>query len=201
MRRCLREKTSAVIAGYPSIYAVPLGLNPMNPEHRRLVHAGQNIICVGMYDAALNYLLRNFEDWQATSIVLGFGGDYNQPDDPDDVADQGSRQPAAHTDTYVRKVLYRAPIVQVTESPLAEERRMHYIAIVRPDEALTDVGDPDAPFINEFGLEAYNGTLLAHYVTPADPDTNRAEQYAKSDVEWLVIDWEIEFVGSVPAEE
>lgn len=195
------SRANVMVRGAPSLYSVQAHRDPTDPNNWIPLMQSWNTICVGMYDCVHNLLLRNFEDWQPTSIVLGFGGDYDQPEDPDTTppADQGVKQEPAYTDAYVRKELFRAAIVQAQPSELTGEHRVHYIAIIRPDDALTDPDDPDRPYINEFGLEAYNGTLLAHFVTAEDLDTGRAEQYAKSNLEWLVIDWEIEFVGSVPA--
>ena len=192
---------TAQIRGIPALYSVPAHLDPEDPTNWIPLRQSRNIICIGMHDCVHNLLLRNFEDWQPTTVVLGYGGDYDQPADPDTTppANQGSRQAPVFTDTYVRKVLYRAPIVQVKPDELVSERRTHYISIVRPDDSITDTGDPEKPHIDEFGLEAANGTLLAHFVTPEDPDSGLAEKYAKSSLEWLVIDWEIEYVGATPA--
>lgn len=153
-----------------------------------------NVVCVGFYDCLQNLLMRNFEDWQPTSITVGYGGDYDQPADPDATppTDQGERVAPLFTDTYVRKSITSIPIVQVLEGDIITERRFTYVAIARPYEAVTSDSTPTKPFINEFGLKAYNDTLLAHYVTPADDD-DRAERFQKSSVTWMVIKWEIKF--------
>ena len=176
------------VRGRPSIFTVPAGVDPRDTANWTLVHQGQNVICAGMYQAMTQLLMRNFDDWQATTIALGFGGNYNE-----DGVDQGSRQPPAFTDTAMRKSFFEAPIVQVAPSI---EDRFYYIAIIRPEDGNTDNEDL-RPYIDELGLLAANGTLLAHYITPADPlDATIATQYAKSTVEWLVIRWEIEFAGA-----
>lgn len=157
-----------------------------------------NVVCDGFYDCVQNLLMRNFEDWQPTNITVGYGGDYNQPVDPDATppVDQGERVAAVATDTYVRKEITSIPLVQVKEGPIIAERRFTYVAIARPFEAVTDPTDEERPFINEFGLRAFNGTLLAHYITPEGSD-GRAERFQKSSVTWMVINWEIKFTGGV----
>ena len=181
----------ATVVGRPSIYSVPVGVDPSDANNWQEIHAGVNTICVGMYDSMHNMLMRNFDDWQPTTITTGFGGDWDQAA----TANQGSRQPPAFTDAAVRKPIYRAPIVQVVPGL---DRRLCYIAIVRPEDGNTDIADATKPYINELGLLANNGTRLAHYVTPIATGQVYATRYAKSQVEWLVIKWEIEFAGVAP---
>lgn len=201
MKEHVTCELEASIKGWPTLYTVPAHRDPLDPRNWIPLRQDRNIICVGMHDAVHNLLLRNFEDWQPTTVVLGFGGDFDQPADPEATppTNQGARIAPAFSDTYVRKPLFRAPIVEVKPSELTSERRAHYIALVRPNDANTDPSDPDRPYIDEFGLESNNGVLLAHYVNVEDPDTQLAEKNAKSDLEWLVVDWEVEFVGVQPS--
>lgn len=186
-----QSKLTSVILGRPSIYSVPACVDPTDTNNWKLLHQGQNTICTGMYQAMTNLLMRNFDDWQPTTVVTGFGGDWDQAA----TANQGSRQPPAFTDILVRKPIFYAPIVQVTPTTA---NRFYYVAIIRPDDGNTDAGDPTRPYINELGLLAHNGTLLAHYVTPVTGSGSTATQYAKSNIEWLVIRWELEFSGGLP---
>lgn len=180
--------------GRPRIYKCS---TPSDPQTWELLEEGPNIVCDGMYDAVHNLLLRNFTEWSPTEISVGFGGDYSQPDDPvgSPPSDTGARVAPLASDTYVRKPIQSIPILQVTDPAVPSSTRATYIALVDPDGLTTDVGDPDKPYINELGLLAANGTLLAHYVTAADGGGN-ATQYTKTDLEWFVVEWEIEFVGA-----
>jgi hypothetical protein len=190
-----------MIRGTPSLYTVPANADPWDISARQLVHQGTNTVCFGLYDAMLQYLLRNVDDWAPTSIVLGFGGDYDQPEDPDTTApsDQGVRVPPTHSDAYVRKPFFSAAIQQTKEGIPTTERRAVYVAVIRPDDANTDPEDEDRPFIDELGLEARNGTLLAHYITSPDLTTvGETQKFAKSSLQWLVIEWTLEFIGVEP---
>lgn len=162
-----------------------------------LLVGGKNVICTGMWDSVHNLLLRNFSDWMPTEVSVGFGGDYDQPADPvaTPPSDTGARVAALFSDTYVRKPIQSIPILQVTDPAVPSEYHARYIALVSPDGLTTDIGDPLRPYINELGLMASNGTLLAHYITPDDGGGN-ATQFSKTDLEWLVVEWEIEFIGA-----
>lgn len=189
----ITDNVSLKAQGRVKVYAVA---DLAELEHASPVVDSGNVVCSGFYDCVQRLLMRDFEDWQPTNITIGYGGDYNQPTDPvaTPPSDQGERVAALNTDTYVRKEITSIPLVQVTEGDIISERRFTYVAIARPFEAVTDEEDATKPFINEFGLKAYNDTLLAHYITPEDV-TGRAERFQKSSVTWLVINWEIKFSG------
>ena len=195
----MKSKVKSVVGyrceGRPTLWSAPAGADITDRNNWRLLYSGKNTICVGMYESLFHLMRRDFDDWQPASIALGYGGDYSQTSVP---ADIGSRVAPAYTDDSVRKSYYVAPIVEVKEDPVITEKKVHYIAIVRPESGNTDPDDVSVPYLNEFGLLANNGTLLAHYITAADGVTGRAIQYAKSELEWLIIDWEIELIGVEP---
>jgi len=197
MRLAPQDRCGGLLRGRPTLYTVPQGADPYDATARRLLQTGRNTICYGFYDAMQRYLLRDFDAWSPTGLVLGYGGDYDQPDDPDTTApsDQGARIAPAVTDAYVRKVFYRGAVQQAKEGSPTTDRRVVYVAVVKPSDGVTDVDDVTRPYLNEIGLEARNGVLLAHYVTDVDPDTGRAQRFAKAAYQWLVCEWEIEFVG------
>lgn len=179
--------------GKPSLYTCT---DPDDRSTWTLLHEGHNVVCTGMYDSMQNLLLRNFTDWMASEVSVGFGGDYNQPADPvaSPPADTSARVPALFADTYVRKPMQSIPILQVTDPATPSELHAKYVAMVDPDGFTTDTGDPLRPYINELGLMAANGTLLAHYITPLDGLV--ATRFTKTDLEWLVVEWDIEFIGA-----
>jgi hypothetical protein len=78
---------------------------------------------------------------------------------------------------------------------MIEERRIHYSSILAPEDGVTSSDNPSRPFIDELGIEAANGVLLAHYVSDADANGRTIKQ-VKTNLEWLVIDWEIQFVAT-----
>jgi len=185
------------LRGSPAVYGVPADGDPHDPAQRRLLVAGQNTICYGMYDAVQRFLLRDFDAWAPANLVLGFGGDYDQPEDPVTTppTDQGTRIGPAHSDAYMRKPFYAGPIQQVRVGTPTTDRRVVYVAVVAPDYGVTDEDDVDRPYLNELGITARNGTLLAHYIPESGVVDGRAERYAKSSAMWLVVEWTVEFVG------
>lgn len=210
MRTSLSSVFSGKLRGRPTLSVVPAvidGVRVTDPtdsrweSHKTVVMTGSNIICEGMYSAIQGMMCRDFDDWQATSIQVGYGGDYSQPPDPTSPlpSDQGERVPPAFTDAYVRKPLFTAAIRLAAPSAVVGEYRWTFTATLSPFEGETDVGEPTRPFINEFGLLAANGTLLAHFIPPADGG-GLAERRSKTDLEWWVIQWDVEFIGTPTVE-
>ena len=191
----LKERGIFRPRGTVRVYRVPAAGDPSDRSQWRGADGGRNVVCYGMYDALQQLLLRNFDDWQPASIALGYGGDYSQTVP---AADQGARVAPLHADDFMRKQFYAVPLVRAEADPVLTERKAHFVAIARPEEAVTDPDDSDAPYLNEFGLLAENGALLAHYVPPTDGVSPVAARYAKSPFEWLVVDWEIELIGVEP---
>lgn len=192
------DRPAPRFVGRPALFVAPADADPFDPAARTPLAAGRNVVCFGMYDAIQHgFMLRSFDAWAPASIALGFGGDYDQPDDPDATAptDQGRRVDPQYSDAYVRKQFHVAAVRQVREGLPTSDRRAVFVAVIRPDDGTTDAEDAARPFLNEFGLLSRNGTLLAHFVPEADPDTGRARRYAKSSALWLVIEWTVELVG------
>lgn len=189
------SKMPLKMEGRPSVFTVPACADPLDTANWSPLIEGKNIVCVGMYDSMLHMLLRDFDDWQPASMAIGSGGDLSLS--AGSYIATPTRQPPTHSDTAMRRQNFVAPIVQVIPGNTVT-RTAVYVAIVRPDDANT--GSVEAPYINELGLLATNGTLLAHYVTPEDLTnaTRPSLKYAKSNLQWLVIKWEIEFTGVEP---
>jgi hypothetical protein len=158
-------------------------------EFKELIHCGDNLIVDSANTILAELLRRNFTDYMPFYITVGDGGDLEQ----EAKVDTGGRVGPALTDTEVRSVIAKLPIVQVTSpgsaspspglspSPSNPTSTWTYIAIARPHEALTTS-------LNELGVETLNGTLFSHYITPVD-DTGRATKYVKSSLEYLVVKW------------
>lgn len=176
--------------GKPRIYSVPSNLDPTIKENWIPKFGGNNMVCVGMHDTVQRLLMRDFELWQPARIALGYGGEYTQLG-----SYTGLRQAPAYQDRAMRKTIMTTPLVQITQSGMTEERRIHYSSILEPLEGVTDPENPDRPFIDELGIEAANGVLLAHYVSDSDA-SGRTLKQVKTNLEWLVIDWEIQFVAT-----
>lgn len=177
-------------SGKPKVWSVPAHLDPSVKENRTLKFGGDNIVCVGMHDTVQRLLMRDFELWQPARIAIGCGGEFNEFG-----GFAGSRQAPTYTDSKMRRPIMTTPLVQITQSGMVEERRIHYSAILSPEEGVTSAGDPIRPFIDELGIEAANGVLLAHYVSDSD-ENGRTIKQVKTNLEWLVIDWEIQFVAT-----
>jgi hypothetical protein len=153
------------------------------------IHEGQNLIVASANTIMAQLLQRNFTDYMPFYITMGDGGDLEQVAK----SDTGGRVAPETTDTEIRSVIAKLPIVQVTSpastspspspspSPDNPTSMWTYVAIARPHEALTTS-------LNELGVETLNGTLFSHYITPVD-DTGRATKYVKSSLEYLVIRW------------
>ncbi len=198
-----------IIRGRPTVFSVPAYVNgfevtdPVDSRwesKRKAVLEGENLICTGMFSAIQNLMARDIDNWQAVSVAVGFGGDYTQPATRDaSVSDTGQRVAAAFTDAYMRKPLYTAAIRLADVSAVLTEYRWIYTATLAPFGSDTDIGDPLKPYINEFGLLAANGTLLAHFIPPAADDGTTVRR-AKTDLEWWVIQWVVEFLGTTTSE-
>ena len=83
----------------------------------------------------------------------------------------------------MRSTVARIPIATTEDGAFTNE--WAYVAVARPHEAIS-------PLLNEFGVESRNGTLISHFVTPAD-GTGRATRYCKTSLEYLVIRWTYTF--------
>lgn len=178
------DKVTGAFSGKPSIYTAT------DPDDRgtwNLVVEGENVVCIGMHTSIHNLMLRNFSDWMPSKVSVGYGGDYTQATPP---VVQAARVEPLFADTFVRKPILDIPVLQVADP--VSNFTAKYTAMVAPDGLVTGAGD--RPYINELGLMSENDTLLAHYITPLDGLL--ATQIVKTDLEWFVVEWEIEFIGA-----
>lgn len=143
-----------------------------------------NLVVDSAQDMLLGLLKREFTDYAPAYIVLGAGGDLEQVSKQD----FGARVAPAVTDTEVREVVARLPIIQITPDD-SDETTWDYIAIARPHEANTTS-------LNELGLETANNTLVSHVVMNAEAGELRAKKYVKTSLEYLVIRWTMTFTLS-----
>jgi len=153
-------------------------------EDLDLVLDRPNLVVDTAQTALLGLLQRQFTDYAPAYIVLGAGGDLEQVSKQD----FGSRVAPAVTDTEVREVVARLPILQITPDD-SDDTSWDYVTIARPHEANTTS-------LNELGLETANNTLIAHVVTDPDAGESRAKKYVKSSLEYLVVRWTMTFTLS-----
>ena len=138
--------------------------------------AGKNLIADGAVDIMLGFLSRDLDNKMITYVDVGTGGDVN----PATGLDTGARVAPQNDETDIRVLLYRSPIANI--EPDVNTKEVVFTAVVKPE-------DGNDPAINEFALLSYDGTMLAHFVTPEDPGSGRAEQYEKTALMYLVIRW------------
>lgn len=138
---------------------------------------GKNLIVSSASNIILGLLRRNFSDFEPRYITIGSGGDLEQVSG----ADSGTRVAPAVSDTAVRRVVARIPIVMV-QTDSADS--ITFIGIAKPHEALSGS-------INEFGIESSNLTLFSHFITQPEVGETRARKYPKSSLEYLVVRWTI----------
>ena len=143
-----------------------------------------NLVVDTAQDMVLGLLKRQFTDYAPAYIVLGSGGDLEQVSKQDFCA----RVAPAVSDTSVRAVVARLPIIQITPDP-DDETSWDYITIARPHEANTTA-------LNELGLETANNTLISHVVTDPESGQVRAQKFVKSSLEYLVVRWTMTFTLS-----
>lgn len=153
-------------------------IETVTEEEAKTLFQGDNLVVTSAQSIIVGLLKRDFANFTPHYITIGDGGDLEQ------VAkiDSGARVAPADTDTEVRRVITKLPIVQVENT---SETSWTYVAVASKGEAVT-------PALNELGLEAANGTLMSHYVTPSNGD-GRATTYPKVSGEFLVIRWTLEF--------
>jgi len=139
----------------------------------------KNLIVNSAEDVIAGMFRRDYENYMPYYISIGSGGDLDQTT----LLDTGERVAPALTDTKIRSLVYRIPIIQANT---VSATSWTYVAVARPYEALTTS-------LNELTLETLNGTLISHYVEPALPGEVRAEKHVKSSLEYLVIQWTLTF--------
>lgn len=118
-------------------------------------------------------------DEKAVSIIsVGTGGDIN----PATGLDTGARFAPLDTEDAMRQSLLNAPISHVETDSI--NKRITYTSVIK-----TEDGNSDS--INEFGLLSEDGTMLSHFITPADPMSGRATKYVKTNLLYMVVRWKL----------
>lgn len=124
-----------------------------------------NIICDSAIDMLLGLFGADVENKLIAYIAIGTGGDYS----PYTGMDAGARFEPKADETTMRQEICRCPIAHVETDDLTKESTMTAVAL--PEQA-------SSTGINELGLLTVDGTMVAHFVTPADM-TGRATKYVK----------------------
>lgn len=144
-------------------------------EEKNLVVDASQTVLAGL-------LQRDFVNYAVQFIGVGDGGDFDQAAK----VDTGARVAPAVTDTELRSVIARIPILQVDVNE-SDPLEWTYTAVAKKGEAVTTGFD-------ELSLETTNGTLVSHFITPADTLGGRARKYPKTTLEYLVFKWTIKLV-------
>ena len=163
--------------GRLAVYASPQGapLSRVLADRSKLLFEGENLVVEGARRSIVNLLRGNFQDFVPSFISVGGGGDLDQTT----LVDTGSRVAPLATDSRLRDLQYRIPIIKTEDGNNPNE--WAYVAVARPAEAISQK-------LNEFGVESRNGTLISHYITAPD-QSGRATTYVKTGLENLVIRW------------
>lgn len=129
-------------------------------------------------DILLGLLGRDQEDKMVTVISVGTGGDLN----PATGLDTGARVPPEDEEEEMRRAIFDAPIAHTEVDSI--NKRITYTAVLKTEEGNSDT-------INELGLLSEDGTMLSHFVTPADLVSGRATKYEKTDLLYMVVRWKL----------
>jgi hypothetical protein len=126
----------------------------------------------------LGLLGRDLDNKMVTTISVGTGGDLN----PATGLDTGARYAPQDWESSMRQSIFDAPIAHVETDSITN--RITYTAVLKTEE-----GNSDS--INELGLLSEDGTMLSHFITPADPGSGRATKYEKTDLLYMVVRWKL----------
>jgi len=139
----------------------------------------KNHISDSAIDVLLGLLARDIEAKIVSTISVGTGGDIN----PATGLDTGARFPPQDTEETMRQPIFDAPIAHIEKDLI--NKRIIYTAVLK-----TEAGNSDS--INELGLLSEDGTMLSHFVTPADPGLGgRAKRYEKTNLLYMVVRWRL----------
>jgi hypothetical protein len=141
-------------------------------------YRGHNLICDSAVDIILGLFSRDLDGKMISKISVGTGGDL----DPDTHMDTGARVGPREDEEHMRQSIFDCPIANVESDLINHE--IVFTAVAKQEEANSAV-------INEFGLLSEDGTMLAHFVTEADPLTGRAKRYNKTPLLYMVVRWTI----------
>ena len=137
----------------------------------------KNHISDSAIDILLGLLGREVDEKAVSIISVGTGGDIN----PATGLDTGARFAPLDTEDAMRQSIVNTPIAHVETDSI--NKRITYTAVLKTEE-----GNSDA--INELGLLSEDGTMLSHFITPADM-SGRATKYVKTDLLYMVVRWKL----------
>jgi len=137
-----------------------------------------NHISDSAIDILLGLLARDIDDKIVSTISVGTGGDLN----PATGLDTGARFAPQDDEVQMRQAIFDAPIAHVETDSI--NKRITYTAVLK-----TENGNSDS--INELGLLSEDGTMLSHFITPADPVSGRATKYEKTNLLYMVVRWRL----------
>lgn len=179
----IQTAITGMLSGHVRVTAVPKAISESQvvatASALEPIFSRKNLIVDTAADVVAGMFRRDYENYMPYYISVGSGGDLDQTT----LLDTGRRVAPAVTDTRIRSLVYRIPILQANT---VSNTSWTYVAVARPHEALTTS-------LNELTLETLNGTLISHYVEPAPPGEVRAEKHVKSSLEYLVIQWTLTF--------
>lgn len=142
-----------------------------------VAHRSPNLVCDAAVDMLLGLFAGEFDSKAIAYIAVGTGGDLN----PATLLDTGARVAPQEGETQVRREIFRGPIGHVEKNDVTKEAT--FTSVAKPESANSDE-------INELGLLTLDGTMVAHYVTPADL-SGRATRYTKDALLNMVTRWRI----------
>jgi len=167
------------LKGRLEVWSLPADQEPDLQSLGEPTWEADNLVVNSAADVVVGLLRGKVADFLPSYISVGTGGDLLQGSG----LDNGSRVGPSITDTSMRSTVARIPITTTEDGAFSNE--WSYVAVARPNEAIS-------PLLNEFGVESANGTLISHYVSPAD-STGRATRYCKTSLEYLVVRWTYTF--------
>lgn len=172
----LTDKAASTLTGHIRVYTSET--DPLVTDQLTCIIDHKNLVVDSAETVLIGLLSRNFANYSPYYICIGSGGDI----DPETGLDAGERVPPASTDTSIRSLVLRIPIIQTDVS----DNTITYTAIARPHQGITSA-------LNELTLETMNNTLISHYVDQSDPGEVRAKKHVKTSLEYLVIRWSLTF--------
>ena len=178
MEANLQDTFNSLLQGRVSVFRVPAEVEYKDvlAHYGTPLFSGNNVVVENSKTILQNLLRGKIQDYLPSFISIGDGGDSTQAAG----IDTGTRVAPDVADATMRSTVARIPIIQTI---YVDSDTWEYVAVARPNEALASI-------INEFGVEAANGSLLAHFVTDPDATTGRATRYIKTSLEYLVIRWQ-----------
>ena len=139
----------------------------------------RNHISDSAIDILLGLLARDLDAKVISTISVGTGGDLN----PATGLDTGARFPPQDTEETMRRSIFDTPIAHVETDSI--NKRIIYTSVLKTEEGNSDE-------INELGLLSEDGTMLSHFITPADLGLGgRATRYEKTNLLYMVVRWRL----------